>query len=409
MPSTGLDPHRIRQDFPIFQNNKNLIYLDSTATSQKPAQVIEAVAEFYKKINANVHRGVYEISVEATEAYENARKKVAEFIGARSSREIVFVRNTTEALNLAAYSLGLHRVKPGGKIVLTTMEHHSNIVPWQLIAKINRLKIEYIPFDDQGYLDLSEADRKLKDADIFSFTHASNVLGTINDAKMLCRIAHEHGALAIVDAAQSVPHMPVNVQEMGCDLLAFSGHKMLGPTGIGVLFGRRELLEEMEPFQGGGEMIKEVYLDHSLWNDVPWKFEAGTPNIAGAIGLGAAVDYLRRIGMENVREHEHRLTAKALEIMSEIRHAKVYGPENPLHRCGLVSFNLADIHPHDLATYLDKHGICVRAGHHCAMPIHTHLGISATTRASFYIYNTEEELEIFREALLQALKVFHVQ
>ncbi|MEM0349758.1 MAG: cysteine desulfurase [Candidatus Caldarchaeum sp.] len=409
MASTGLDPYSIRKDFPIFQTNKNLIYLDSTATSQKPVQVIEAVAEFYRKMNANVHRGVYGISVEATEAYENARKKVAEFIGARSSREIVFVRNTTEALNLAAYSLGLNRVKPGGKIVLTTMEHHSNIVPWQLVAKINRLKIDYIPFDDQGYLDLSEADKKLTGADIFSFTQASNVLGTINDAKTLCRMAHEHGALAVVDAAQSVPHMPVNVTDMECDLLAFSGHKMLGPTGIGVLYGRRELLEEMEPFQGGGEMIREVHLDHSLWNDVPWKFEAGTPNIAGAVGLGAAIDYLKRIGMENVQEHEHRLTAKALEILSEIRYAKVYGPENPRHRCGLVSFTLADIHPHDLATYLDKHGICVRAGHHCAMPIHTILGIPATTRASFYIYNTEEELEVFRDALLQALKTFRVQ
>ncbi len=409
MASTGLDPYSIRKDFPIFQTNKNLIYLDSTATSQKPVQVIEAVAEFYRKMNANVHRGVYGISVEATEAYENARKKVAEFIGARSSREIVFVRNTTEALNLAAYSLGLNRVKPGGKIVLTTMEHHSNIVPWQLVAKINRLKIDYIPFDDQGYLDLSEADKKLRGADIFSFTQASNVLGTINDAKTLCRMAHEHGALAVVDAAQSVPHMPVNVTDMECDLLAFSGHKMLGPTGIGVLYGRRELLEEMEPFQGGGEMIREVHLDHSLWNDVPWKFEAGTPNIAGAVGLGAAIDYLKRIGMENVQEHEHRLTAKALEILSEIRYAKVYGPENPRHRCGLVSFTLADIHPHDLATYLDKHGICVRAGHHCAMPIHTILGIPATTRASFYIYNTEEELEVLRDALLQALKTFRVQ
>ncbi|MCS7110469.1 MAG: aminotransferase class V-fold PLP-dependent enzyme, partial [Candidatus Caldarchaeum sp.] len=251
-------------------------------------------------------------------------------------------------------------------------------------------------------------DKMLKDAAVFSFVHASNVLGPVNDAKYLCKLAHEHGALAVVDAAQSVPHMPVDVKDIGCDFLAFSGHKMLGPTGVGVLYGKFELLDELEPFMGGGEMIKEVHLDHSVWNDVPWKFEAGTPHIAGAVGLGAAVDYLRNLGMENVQRHEQELTAKALELLMSLEHVKIYGPENPKHRCGLVAFNLGDIHPHDLATFLDQHRICVRAGHHCAMPIHTRLGLSATTRASFYVYNTSEELEIFHEVLKKAMKFFRL-
>ncbi|MDW8084258.1 MAG: cysteine desulfurase [Candidatus Caldarchaeum sp.] len=402
------DPNIIRKDFPVFDNQKNLIYFDSTATSQKPIQVIEAIADFYRRYNANVHRGVYSVSVEATEAYEKSRRKVAEFINAGTSREIVFVRNTTEALNLVAYSVGLNRMKKGGKIVLTMMEHHSNIVPWQLVSKMMNHKIEYIPFDQDGYLDLSNADKMLKDASVFSFVHASNVLGTVNDAKYLCKLAHEHGALAVVDAAQSVPHMPVDVKDIGCDFLAFSGHKMLGPTGVGVLYGKFELLDELEPFMGGGEMIKEVNLDHSVWNDVPWKFEAGTPHIAGAVGLGAAVDYLRNLGMENVQRHEQEMTAKALELLMSLKQVKIYGPENPKHRCGLVAFNLGDIHPHDLATFLDQHRICVRAGHHCAMPIHTRLGLSATTRASFYVYNTPEELDVFHEVLKKAVKFFRL-
>ncbi|MEM1978126.1 MAG: cysteine desulfurase [Candidatus Caldarchaeum sp.] len=402
------DPYKIREDFPVFRNRPNLIYLDSTATSQKPVQVIEAVADFYRRSNANVHRGVYALSVEATELYEGNRKKVAEFINARSSREIVFVRNTTEALNLVAHSLGISRLKRGSKIVLTMMEHHSNIVPWQIVSKIMGHRVEYVPFTDDGYLDIAAGEKLLKDADVFSFVHASNVLGTVNDAKQLCKLAQENGAITVVDAAQSVPHMPVDVQDIGCDFLAFSGHKMLAPTGIGVLYGRKELLEELEPFMGGGEMIKEVYLDRTVWNDPPWKFEAGTPHVAGAVGLGAAVDYLRRLGMDNVREHEHRLTARVLETLSELKWVKIYGPENPEHRCGLVAFNLADIHPHDLASFLDKDNICVRAGHHCAMPIHTKLGIPASTRASFYIYNTAEEIEILGDALKRALKFFRV-
>jgi cysteine desulfurase/selenocysteine lyase len=281
-----LDPYRVREDFPIFRRGR-LVYLDSAATSQKPSQVVEAVKKFYMESNANVHRGVYGLSVEATEMYEGARRKVAGFINAKSHREVVFVRNTTEALNLVAYSIGLNRMKPNGKIVLTMMEHHSNIVPWQLVARLRNHRIEYLPFDGEGYLDLSRADEVLRDADVFAFTHASNVLGTINDVRELSKMAHQHGALAVVDAAQSVPHMPVDVQDLGCDFLAFSGHKMLGPMGIGVLYGRRELLEEMEPFMGGGEMIREVYLEGSRWNEVPWKFEAGTPNVSGAVGLGA--------------------------------------------------------------------------------------------------------------------------
>lgn len=401
-----IDPYRVRKDFPIFEQEKTLVYLDSTATSQKPRQVIEAVERFYMSQNANVHRGIYGLSVEATEEYEKARRKVAEFINARSPREIVFVRNTTEALNLVAYSLGLNNLSPNSKIVLTMMEHHSNIVPWQLVARQKSLKLEFIPLTSDGYLDLSNLDNRLKDSSVLSFVHASNVLGTINDAKYLTKAAHEHGALAVVDAAQSVPHMPVDVQDIGCDFMAFSGHKMLGPTGVGVLYGRRELLEEMEPFMGGGEMIKEVYLDRSVWNEVPWKFEAGTPNIAGAVGLGAAVDYLKSIGLEKVRDYEHILTARALETLSELKHVKVYGPENPRHRCGLVAFNLGDVHPHDLASYLDGFGICVRAGHHCAMPTHTWLGLTATTRASFYLYNLPDEVDALADALKKASSFF---
>ncbi|MEM4345371.1 MAG: cysteine desulfurase [Candidatus Caldarchaeum sp.] len=406
MKALPIDPYRVRKDFPIFEQEKTLVYLDSTATSQKPRQVIEAVERFYMSQNANVHRGIYGLSVEATEEYEKARRKVAEFINARSPREIVFVRNTTEALNLVAYSLGLNNLSPNSKIVLTMMEHHSNIVPWQLVARQKSLKLDYIPLTSDGYLDLSNLDNQLKDSSVLSFVHASNVLGTINDAKQLTKAAHEHGALAVVDAAQSVPHMPVDVQDIGCDFMAFSGHKMLGPTGVGVLYGRRELLEGMEPFMGGGEMIKEVYLDRSVWNEVPWKFEAGTPNIAGAVGLGAAVDYLKSIGLEKVRDYEHILTAKALETLSELKHIEIYGPENPRHRCGLVAFNLGDVHPHDLASYLDGFGICVRAGHHCAMPTHTWLGLTATTRASFYLYNLPDEVDALADALKKASSFF---
>jgi len=401
---------RVRSDFPILSrgDGRPLIYLDSAATSQKPNPVIEAMDRFYREYNANVHRGIYSISVEATEAYEAARRKVASFINA-SPREIVFVRGTTEALNLLAYSWGLRRVGRDGLVLLTEMEHHSNIVPWQIVSRIAGFKVSYLPFTADGYLEHSQLESyRNAGLKVFSFAYASNVLGTINDVRKLSRFAHEEGAIAVVDAAQAAPHMRIDVKELDCDFLAFSGHKMLGPTGIGVLYGRRELLEEMEPFMGGGEMIKEVRLTGATWNDVPWKFEAGTPNIAGAIGLGAAVDYLNGLGMDNIRSHEMHLTRHALELLSEIPHLRIYGPADYRDRCGLISFNLADIHPHDLATFLDREGICVRAGHHCAMPIHMKLGLSATTRASFHVYNSLDEVEALAEALRKALRYFRV-
>ncbi len=406
-----LDVENIRGDFPIFSktiNGKPLIYLDSAATSQRPKQVIDAVRRYYEEYNSNVHRGIYSISIEATEEYEKARRKVARFINARSEREIVFVRGTTEGLNLVAYAWALRNLRKGDKILLTEMEHHSNIVPWQLVAKQTGAEINYIPFNKHdGKLELDKLD-KHKDFKILSFTYASNVLGTINDAKKLVKHAHENNAIAVIDAAQSVPHMRVNVQDIGCDFLAFSGHKMLGPTGIGVLYGRREILEEMEPFMGGGEMIREVHLSRSTWNEVPWKFEAGTPNVAGAIGLGAAVDYLERIGMERIRRHEESLTKHALDEFERIRGMRIYGPPEATERAGLIAFNIADIHAHDLATLLDEDGICVRAGHHCAMPIHTKLETPATTRASFYLYNTHEEVEKLTESLKKAAKKFKI-
>ncbi|HID05301.1 MAG TPA: cysteine desulfurase [Candidatus Caldiarchaeum subterraneum] len=406
-----LNVDEIRGDFPIFSRQvggRPLIYLDSAATSQRPRQVVEAVRRYYEEYNSNVHRGVYSISVEATEEYERARRKISRFINAKSEREVVFVRGTTEALNLVAYAWALRKLRKGDKILLTEMEHHSNIVPWQLIAQHTGAEINYIPFNRyDGKLELDKLDR-YKDFKILSFTYASNVLGTINDAKRLVKYAHENNALAVIDAAQAVPHMRVDVQEIGCDFLAFSGHKMLGPTGIGVLYGRRELLEEMQPFMGGGEMIREVHLSHSTWNEVPWKFEAGTPNVAGAIGLGAAVDYLERIGMERIREHEESLTKHALDEFEKIKGMRIYGPLEAGERAGLIAFNVADIHAHDLATLLDEDGICVRAGHHCAMPIHTKLETPATTRASFYLYNTHEEIERLTESIKKAAKKFKI-
>jgi cysteine desulfurase/selenocysteine lyase len=406
-----LDPREVRADFPIFSDPKwrDLIYLDNAATTQKPRQVIDAIADYYARRNANVHRGVYELSVEATELYERSRKKVAEFVKARSWREIVFTRGTTESINLVAYSWALRNLKRGDRVVVTEMEHHSNIVPWQIVCGLTGASLSYIPVTEEGYLDLSELDRFLKGAKLFAFTYASNVLGTINPVRELVKVAREHGAVTVIDAAQYVPHAPVDVSEIGCDFLAFSGHKMCGPMGIGVLYGRSELLEEMEPFQGGGEMIREVRFDGSSWNEVPWKFEAGTPNVEGAVGLAAAIGYLSEFGMEQVRSHELKLTERAMELMAGVPELRLVGPENPKDRCGLISFTLADVHPHDLAEFLDaKFRIAVRAGHHCAMPLHTKLGLTATTRASFYIYNTEEEVEVLARALRESLTYFKV-
>ena len=404
-----LDPEIIKQDFPIFKRRiygKPLIYLDNAATTQKPRQVIEAIREFYQNYNANVHRGVYRLSVEATEAFENARAKVARFINAKDS-EIVFTKNATEALNLVAYSWGLCNLKKGDRILLTEMEHHSNIVPWQLVAKHTGAVVDYIPINEDGLLVDEEVDRLLNlEPKIVSITQASNVLGTINDVKEIVEKAHKVGAIAVVDAAQSVPHMRVDVKELGCDFLAFSGHKALGPLGVGVLYGKRDLLKDMNPFLGGGDMISRVWLSGAEWNELPWKFEAGTSSVADVIGLGAAVDYLNSIGMSRVRAHEVRLTEYALKRLSEISDIRIYGPRDLDKRSGVISFNLSGIHPHDLATILDEEGIAIRAGHHCAMPLMTKLGVAATARASFYIYNSGSDIDALVEGLYKARRIF---
>ena len=397
-----IDVRAVRADFPILERKvggKQLVYLDSGATSQKPRQVIEAVARFYQEHNANVHRGLYQLAAAATDLYEGARAKVARFIGA-APEEVVFTHGTTEALNLVAYSLGEARVKGGDEIVVTVMEHHANLIPWQVLARRKGAKLVPVGITPEGELDLAElADRVTGRAKVVAVTHVSNVLGTINPIPEIAELAHRVGAVLVVDAAQSVPHLPVDVRELGADLVAFSGHKMLGPTGIGVLWGRKELLEELPPFLTGGEMIREVWLERATWNEVPYKFEAGTPPIAQAIGLGAAVDYLSSLGMEEVRRHDLRLTARALEGLLARDYVSVYGPPAPEVRGGVVAFNLRGVHPHDVATLLDQEGIAIRAGHHCAQPLHRLLDIPASCRASFYLYNTQEEVDAFLAAL----------
>ena len=404
-----LDPEIIKQDFPIFKRRvygKPLIYLDNAATTQKPRQVVEAIREFYENYNANVHRGVYKLSVEATEAFENARAKVAKFINAKDS-EIVFTKNATEALNLVAYSWGLCNLKRGDRILLTEMEHHSNIVPWQLVAKHTGAVVDYIPINEDGLLVDEDVDRLLNlGPKIVSITQASNVLGTINNVKEIVGKAHRVGAITVVDAAQSVPHMQVDVKDLDCDFLAFSGHKALGPLGVGVLYGKRDLLKEMNPFLGGGDMISRVSLSGAEWNELPWKFEAGTSSVADVIGLGAAVDYLNSLGMGRVRAHEVKLTEYALKRLSEISDIRIYGPMDLDKRGAVISFNLSSIHPHDLATILDEEGIAIRAGHHCAMPLMTKLGVTATARASFYIYNSETDIDVLVEGLYKARRIF---
>jgi len=401
---------RIREDFPILKrqvNDKPLIYFDNAATSQKPDQVIDAINRYYRYYNANIHRGIHKLAEEATLAHEEAREKVAKFINAKQTGEIVFTRNATEALNLVAHSWGRANVGKGDKIVLTIMEHHSNLVPWQLIAKEKGATVEYVEIDENGELRLDEVHELIDDSTkIVCVAHASNVLGTINPVKDIGRAAHRAGALFLVDAAQSVPHLPVNVRDIDCDFAAFSGHKMMGPTGIGVLYGKAELLEGMPPFLSGGEMIKEVHTTGTTWKDLPYKFEAGTPNIAGAIGLGAAVDYLQGIGMENVLDHEKEITRYALGRMKEIEGLVIYGPMDVDHRVGVISFNLGDIHAHDLASILDEDGIAIRSGHQCAQPLMEFLRIPATSRASFYIYNTKQEVDVLVEALEKARKIF---
>lgn len=392
----------VRSDFPVLARTVNghpLVYLDSAATAQKPIQVIEAIARFYREANANVHRGLYALSVEATELYENARKKIAALIGARPE-EVIFTRGTTESLNLLAYSLGEARVREGDGILVTVMEHHANLIPWQELARRKGAALSAVRITPDGELDMDDFRRRLSARTaVVAVTHISNVLGTINPIPEISREAHRVGALVVVDAAQSIPHLPVDVRELGCDFLAFSGHKMLGPTGIGVLWGRRELLEEMPPFLTGGEMIREVWIDRATWNDLPYKFEAGTPPIAQAVGLGAAVEYLAGLGMEEVRRHEEELTGLLLEGLKAREYVEIYGPHEPQKRGGVVAFNLRGIHPHDVATLLDQEGIAIRAGHHCAQPLHRLLGVPASCRASVYVYNTPEEIELFLAAL----------
>ncbi len=408
----GLDVAAIRRDFPILEelvNGRKVAYLDNGASSLRPEPVIESMLEYYHKYNANIHRGVYRWSEEATRLYERAHVKVAKFINAKSPKEVIFTRNTTEGLNLVAYSYGRHFVNQGDEIVTTVMEHHSNLVPWQILAAERGAKLRFFPITPDGFLDLSQAQVIINEkTKIVALTHMSNVLGTINPVEEIVKLAHTVGAVVVVDAAQSVPHMPVDVQALGCDFFAFSGHKMLGPTGIGVLWGQRELLEKMPPFLSGGDMIRDVTLEKSTWNDLPWKFEAGTPSIAEGIGLGAAVDYLQKLDMKKVRSHEIELTRYALGQIKEVPDIKIYGPQKAEEKGGIISFNLADIHPHDLATILDNEGIAVRAGHHCCQPLIEKLDAPATTRASFYVYNTVEEIDQFINALYKARQIFKV-
>jgi len=405
-----LDLSKIRADFPGLDREVRpgvrLVYLDSTATSQKPFQVIESLNEMYRWHTANIHRGIHTLAEEATAAYEDAREKVAGFINAPSSRQVIFTRNTTESINLVAYTWGRANLKPGDTIVLTEMEHHSNLVPWLILALERNVHLEFIPVTDDGLLDLSVYQTLLdKKPKLVAFTQMSNVLGTITPAKEIIRLAHQVGAVTLIDGAQSVPHIPVDVQELDVDFLAFSGHKMCGPSGIGVLYGRKSLLEAMPPFLGGGDMIKRVELRSFKTNSLPHKFEAGTPAIAEAVGLGAAVDYLSEIGMENIAQHEHQVGVYTLERLEEIPGLRILGPDMD-HKGAVFSFLLPGIHAHDASQILDSVGIAVRAGHHCAMPLHDKYKIPATARASFYLYNTLDEVDRLVEGIYKVKRIF---
>lgn len=397
----------IRKQFPILEqkvNGHDLVYLDSAATSQKPLPVIEAITKYYREYNSNVHRGVHTLGTKATDGYENAREKVRQFINAKSTQEIIFTRGTTTALNIVAASYGRANLEEGDEIVISHMEHHANVIPWQQVAKETGATLKYVPLQEDGTISVKDLEETVTNqTKIVSLTLVSNVLGTINPIKEFAAIAHKHGAVMVVDAAQGAPHMKIDVQDLDCDFLAFSGHKMCAPTGIGVLYGKKELLENMEPVETGGEMIDFVGLYESTWKELPWKFEAGTPIIAGAIGLAAAIDFLEEIGLDNIAEYEHKLANYALEALSEIEGISIYGPKE---RAGLVTFNLVDVHPHDVATVLDAEGIAVRAGHHCAQPLMKWLNVSATARASFYLYNTEEEIDKLAKALQKTKEYF---
>lgn len=406
------DLSHLRDDFPILSTEMNgypLAYLDSAATTQKPVQVLDAMDTYYRKVNANVHRGAYLLAAQATDAYEGARAKVASFVNAASSDEIVFSRGTTSAINAIAYGWGLYRLKPGDRILLTMLEHHANVVPWQLICRHTGAELVYLPLTEDYLIDTAALDRVLDErVKVIGFSGMSNVLGSIGPAAVLTAAARSVGAITVVDGAQLVPHLPVDVQELGADFIAFGAHKMLGPTGVGALWGPMERLEELEPAEGGGEMIRDVGLHESTWADIPHRFEAGTPPIAEAIGFGAAVDYLSAIGMEAVRAHEESITAYALQRLGEVPDLQVYGPGDVAHRGGAVSFTLADVHPHDIATILDQQGIAVRAGHHCTRPLHKLMNVPATARASFYLYSITEEVDRLVDALHEARRIFGV-
>ncbi|HEY4602161.1 MAG TPA: cysteine desulfurase [Cerasibacillus sp.] len=403
-----MDVKAIREMFPILNQEINghpLVYLDSSATAQKPITVIEAVNEYYRKNNANVHRGVHTLGSRATDQYEGAREKVRQFLHAKSTAEIIFTRGTTTSINMVAYGYARHQLKKGDEIVLTPMEHHSNIIPWQQAAKATGATLKYIPLQEDGTVTLEDVKKTVTtNTKIVAIAHVSNVLGTINPIKEIAQIAHQNGAILVVDGAQGAPHMEVDVQDLDCDFYALSGHKMGAPTGIGVLYGKKDLLEVMEPVEFGGEMIDFVDLYDSTWKELPWKFEGGTPIIAGAIGLGAAIDFLQDVGMDNILQHEEKLADYALEKMRTIDGIEIYGPEK---RAALVTFNLDDVHPHDVATVLDAEGIAVRAGHHCAQPLMKWLDVTATARASFYLYNTTEDIDRLVEGLLKTKEYFN--
>ncbi len=404
----ALNPADYRRDFPVLHqqvHGKNLIYFDNGATTQKPKQVISAVVRYYEQDNANVHRAIHTLGERATVLYEKARKKIANFINAPSEREIIFTRGTTEAINLVAATWGESFIRKGDEIILSEMEHHSNLIPWQLLAQKKGAHLKFIPFDQNGMLDMSVFEKLLTERTrLVAVTYMSNVFGTINPVRKIIELAHKRNIPVLLDGAQSVPHLPVDVRQLDCDFLAFSGHKMLAPTGIGVLYAKESILNDMPPYQGGGEMIRSVWLDRATFNEIPYKFEAGTPNIAGAAGFAAAIDYLQNIGMEAVTLYEQELTTYALAKMQEIGEITIYG--NAPERGAVISFNLADVHPHDLSHFLDQQGIAVRAGHHCAQPIMRKLNIAATTRASFYLYNTKEEIDFFVKQLKAAVKFF---
>jgi cysteine desulfurase/selenocysteine lyase len=410
----SFDVERIRKDFPILKRTvsggKTLVYLDNAATTQKPLAVIDAIHDYYMNYNSNIHRAVHQLAEEATLAFENTREKVAKFINARSTEEIIFTRNATEAINLVAYSWGRANIKKDDRIVISEIEHHSNIVPWQILTSEKGAHLDYIGVDDSGFLKMHEYEKYLAGGKVklVSVSHMSNVLGTIIPVHEIVKMSHEKGIPVLIDGAQSVPHMKVDVQKMDCDFMAFSAHKMLGPTGVGVLYVKKELLEKMPPFMGGGDMIKEVHKYETRYNDLPFKFEGGTPNIADVIGYGAAIDYLNNLGMDKVREHEIDLTKYALDTISGVKGITLYGPPDPQDRGGVVSFNIGDIHPHDLATIMNDHGVAIRSGHHCAQVLMERLDVAATSRASFYIYNTKEEIDTFIGALHEARRLFKI-